>query len=216
MYWENIYGRCWRQGSPLLQKPNPCFSPSSSKTFFSSSLMEAIRVLICEAVDLPVHFGVVVVFCPLFGQSWLRCPNNLHLKHLPSFMRRVRSSIDKRSMSMALGSFFSGKENFFCAGSALGVVAVCCLVSWKGIAPFGVQRKNLWPLYTTPQASSEGVRIGWSGFAGPRCYEQLLFFFSSSLTCDCLMLFLLLILTRVYLQEYTSYQTHVQHVFASW
>jgi hypothetical protein len=49
------------------------------------------------------------------------------------------------------------------------------------------------------------------------CYEQLLFFFSSSsLTRNCLMLFILLILTRVYLQEYTSYQTHVQHVFASW
>jgi hypothetical protein len=48
------------------------------------------------------------------------------------------------------------------------------------------------------------------------CYKQLLFFFSSSLTCDYLMLFILLILTQVYLQEYTSYQTHVQHVFASW
>jgi hypothetical protein len=78
----------------------------------------------CEAVDLPVHFGVVVVgvvFCPLFGQSQLRCPNNLHLKHLPSFMRCVCSLIDMRSMSMALGSFFSGKENFFCAGDALEV-----------------------------------------------------------------------------------------------
>jgi hypothetical protein len=42
-----------------------------------------------------------------------------------------------------------------------------------------------------------------------RCYKQLLFFFSSSLTCDCLMLFILLILTQVYLQEYMSYQTHV-------
>jgi hypothetical protein len=80
----------------------------------------------CEAMDLPVHFGVivvVVVFCPLFGQSRLRCPNNLHLKHLPSFMRHVCSLIDIRSMSMVLGSFFSGKENLFCAGSALGVVA---------------------------------------------------------------------------------------------
>jgi hypothetical protein len=48
------------------------------------------------------------------------------------------------------------------------------------------------------------------------CYEQLLLFFSSSLTCDCLMFFTLLILTQVYLQEYMSYQTHVQHVFASW
>jgi hypothetical protein len=50
----------------------------------------------CEAADLPVHFGVFVVvvkFFPLFGQSWLRCPNNLRLKHLPSFMRRVRSLI---------------------------------------------------------------------------------------------------------------------------
>jgi hypothetical protein len=47
-------------------------------------------------------------------------------------------------------------------------------------------------------------------------YKQLLFFFFSSLTGDCLMPFILLILTRVYLQEYMSYQTHVQHVFASW
>jgi hypothetical protein len=82
----------------------------------------------CEAADLPVHFGavgvvVVVVFCPLFGQSRLRCPNNSHLKHLPSFMRCVHSLIDILSMSMALGSFFSGKENLFCAGGALGVVA---------------------------------------------------------------------------------------------
>jgi hypothetical protein len=81
----------------------------------------------CEAADLPVHFGVLVVvvdmvFCPLFGQSRLRCPNNLHLKHLPSFMRHVRSSIDILSMSMALGSFFLGKENHFCAGGALEVV----------------------------------------------------------------------------------------------
>jgi hypothetical protein len=29
--------------------------------------------------------------------------------------------MDKRSMSMALGSFFSGKENLFCAGGALEV-----------------------------------------------------------------------------------------------
>jgi hypothetical protein len=36
------------------------------------------------------------------------------------------------------------------------------------------------------------------------------------LTCGCLMLFILLISTQVYLQEYTSYQTHVQHVFALW
>jgi hypothetical protein len=78
----------------------------------------------CEAADLPVHFGVVVVvvFCPLFGQSRLKCPNNLHLKHLPSFMRRVCSLIDILLMSMALGSFFSGKENHFCAGGALEVV----------------------------------------------------------------------------------------------
>jgi hypothetical protein len=115
-----------RQSSAL--KTKPCFSPSSSNAFFSSSLMDAMRALMCEAADLPVHFGVLVVvvgvvFCPLFGQSQLRCPNNLHLKHLPSFMRRMRSSIDILSMSMAFGSFFSGKENFFCAGSALGVVA---------------------------------------------------------------------------------------------
>jgi hypothetical protein len=75
----------------------------------------------CEAMDLPVHFGVVVVvvlFFPLLGQSQLRCPNNLHLKHLPSFMRHVHSLIDMQSMSMALGSFFSEKENFFCVGGA--------------------------------------------------------------------------------------------------
>jgi hypothetical protein len=30
---------------------------------------------------------------------------------------------------------------------------------------------------------------------GAKCYKQLLFFFSSSLTCNCLMLFILLILT---------------------
>jgi hypothetical protein len=93
--------------------------------FYPSSLMDAMRVLMCKAVDLQVHFGVVgvvVLFCPLFGQSLLRCPNNLHLKHLPSFMRRVCSSIDILSMSMALGSFFSGKENCFCAGGALEVV----------------------------------------------------------------------------------------------
>jgi hypothetical protein len=47
------------------------------------------------------------------------------------------------------------------------------------------------------------------------CYEQLLLFFSSSLTCGCLMIFILLIFTRVYLQENTSCQTHVLHVFAS-
>jgi hypothetical protein len=62
--------------------------------------------------------------------------------------------------------------------------------------------------------------ISHSNFGGMKtpqgCYKQLCFFFSSSLTCDCLMLFTLLILTRVCLQEYTSYQTHVQHVFASW
>jgi hypothetical protein len=68
-----------------------------------------------EAAALPVHFRVagVVFVWPLLGQSQLRCPNNLHLKHLPSFMRRMHSSIDMWSMSMALGSFFSGKENFF-------------------------------------------------------------------------------------------------------
>jgi hypothetical protein len=58
-------------------------------------------------------------------------------------------------------------------------------------------------------------RLQWEKECARYCYEQLLFFFSS-LTCDCLMLFILLILTRVYLQEYTSYQTHVQHVFSSW
>jgi hypothetical protein len=79
----------------------------------------------CEAAVLPVHFRVVgVVFVwPLLGQSRLRCPNSLHLKHLPSFMRHVRSLMDMRLMSMALGSFFSGKENFFCAGGVLGVFA---------------------------------------------------------------------------------------------
>jgi hypothetical protein len=62
----------------------------------------------------------------------------------------------------------------------------------------------------------------------PNCWSQwlqswwgimlwtLLFFFSSSLTCNCLMPFILLILTQVYLQVYTSHRTHVQHVFASW
>jgi hypothetical protein len=86
--------------------------------------MEAMKVQMCEAADLPVHFRVVivgVVFCPLFGQSRLRCPNNSHLKHLPSFMRCMRSSMDMQLMSMALGSFLSGKENFFCAGGVLGV-----------------------------------------------------------------------------------------------
>jgi hypothetical protein len=77
----------------------------------------------CEATDLPIHFRVVgvVVFCPLFGQSLLRCPNSLHLKHLPSFMRHVCSSIDILLMTMVFGSFFSGKENLFCAGGALVV-----------------------------------------------------------------------------------------------
>jgi hypothetical protein len=56
-----------------------------------------------------------------------------------------------------------------------------------------------------------GVQLGET-----LCYEQLLLFFSSSLTCDCLMFFILLIFTQVYLQEYTSCQTHVLHVFASW
>jgi hypothetical protein len=73
----------------------------------------------CEAADLPVHFGVVIVgvvfVCPLFGQSRLKCLNSLHLKHLPSFMRCVHSSTVMRSISIALGSFFLGKVNFFCA-----------------------------------------------------------------------------------------------------
>jgi hypothetical protein len=81
----------------------------------------------CAAADLPVYFGVdidcAVVVWFLLGQSRVRCPNSLHLKHLPSFMRCVRSLIDMQSMSMALGSFFSEKENFFCAGGALEVAA---------------------------------------------------------------------------------------------
>jgi hypothetical protein len=54
------------------------------------------------------------------------------------------------------------------------------------------------------------------------CYEQLLLFFSSSLTCDCHMLFILLILTRLYLQEYTVTKhmynmclPHGKHTFSS-
>jgi hypothetical protein len=46
------------------------------------------------------------------------------------------------------------------------------------------------------------------------CYEQLLLFFSSSLTCDCLMLFTLLIFTQVYLQEYMCLP-HGKHTFSS-
>jgi hypothetical protein len=45
--------------------------------------------------------------------------------------------------------------------------------------------------------------------------QTILFFLSSSSTCACLMPFILLIWTWVYLQEYMSHQTHVQHVFAS-
>jgi hypothetical protein len=54
----------------------------------------------------------------------------------------------------------------------------------------------------------------------PCCHLLLLRTYFSSflllLTCGCLMIFILLIFTRVYLQEYTSCQTHVLHVFASW
>jgi hypothetical protein len=58
--------------------------------------------------------------------------------------------------------------------------------------------------------------IGYPQGVKGYCYERLLLFFSSSLTCNCLMPFILLIFTQVYLQEYTSYQTHVQHVSALW
>jgi hypothetical protein len=62
-----------------------------------------------------------------------------------------------------------------------------------------------------------GAASTWKAqFIDEACYEQLLLFFSSSLTCGCLMFFILLIFTRVYLQENTSCQTHVLHVFASW
>jgi hypothetical protein len=64
----------------------------------------------CAAADLPVYFGVdvggAVVIWFFLGQSRLKCPDSLHLKHLPSFMRHVRSSIVMRLMSMALGSSF--------------------------------------------------------------------------------------------------------------
>jgi hypothetical protein len=124
--------------------------PSALKT-------QTVLVQMCEAVALPVHFGVVgVMFAwPLLGQSRLRCLNSLHLKNLPSFMRCVRSLSDMQLMSMALGSFFSGKENFFCAGGALGVFAgLSCFLKRHG-----VQRKSLWPLCTTLQVSLADVLI---------------------------------------------------------
>jgi multisubunit Na+/H+ antiporter MnhG subunit len=76
----------------------------------------------CEATDLPVHFGIDVVGMVfvffLIGQSQLKCPNSLHLKHFPSFMRRVHSSTVIQSMSIMLRSFFLGEVNFFCTEGA--------------------------------------------------------------------------------------------------
>jgi hypothetical protein len=78
---------------------------------------------------------------------------------------------------------------------------------WKVI----ITEKALLEAARMPSPSPEEIRHGLA-----TCYEQLLLFFFSSLTCGCLMFFILLIFTRVYLQENTSCQTHVLLVFASW
>ena len=65
----------------------------------------------CVAAILPIQgFGISV---PRGGQSLLRCPCFRHLKHLPSFINRVLSSVVSLSMSIALGSHCPGKENVF-------------------------------------------------------------------------------------------------------
>ena len=65
----------------------------------------------CVAAVLPVQgFGVSV---PHGGQSLLRCPCFQHLKHLPSFINRVLSSVVSLSISIALGSRCLGKEKVF-------------------------------------------------------------------------------------------------------
>ena len=74
------------------------------------------------AAVLPVHgFGVLVcvLFCVWFrvGQSLLRCPCFLHLKHLPSFIKAVLSLVVNLSMSIALGSRCFRNENVFFGAS---------------------------------------------------------------------------------------------------
>ena len=76
------------------------------------------------AAVLPVHgFGVSVrgLVCVWFrvGQSLLRCPCFLHLKHLPSFIKAVLSSVVSLSISMVLGSRCFGNENVFFGASFL-------------------------------------------------------------------------------------------------
>src|SRR5271168_1941842 len=46
-----------------------------------------------------------------FLQSFAKCPASSHLKHFPSFINRVRLSMDIASMSIAFGSFLLGKTN---------------------------------------------------------------------------------------------------------
>ena len=68
---------------------------------------------ICVAAILPVHgFGILV---PHGRQSLLRWPCFRHLKHLPSFMSKVLSSVVSLSMSMASGfrSCFGNVKVFF-------------------------------------------------------------------------------------------------------
>src|SRR5277367_3004665 len=46
-----------------------------------------------------------------FLQSFAKCPASSHLKHFPSFINRVRLSMDIASISIAFGSFLLGKTN---------------------------------------------------------------------------------------------------------
>ena len=69
--------------------------------------------LMWVAAVLPVHgFSVSV---PCGGQSLLRCPCFLHLKHLPSLISKVLFSVVSLSISMASGFYsrFGNMKIFF-------------------------------------------------------------------------------------------------------
>ena len=51
------------------------------------------------------------------GQSRLRCPCFLHLKHFPSFIKAVLSSVVNRSISIVFGSRCFGNVNVFFGAS---------------------------------------------------------------------------------------------------
>ena len=75
----------------------------------------------CVAAILPVHgFGISV---PRGGQSLLRWPCFRHMKHLPSFISKVLSSVVSLSMSMASG-FCSrfGNVKVFLGASFFGLL----------------------------------------------------------------------------------------------